>query len=433
MLVGAVVVGHDGAGADIDALAEARIAHVGQVVRFRGGTEARVLHLDEVADVHSAAQGGGRAQARERPDVAAGTDERAVDHAVREHPGVGADLAVADHAARTHAHPVTEHHPALEHHVDVDEYVRAVGELAAHVQARGIGECHARQQQRARAPRSPYRFQLRELRLVVHPQHFTGLRRNERPDRDLVPHRHGDDVGEIVLGGRVVRLQSRQPAAQQLRGAGEHPGVAFADGALRWRRVLLLDDPLHEPPGAAHDAAVALRIVSLHGEQRQPPRPRERHELGELGATDERHVSIEHQHQVLVGDVLHRLQHGVPGAQALGLQRPGDRLVLECGGHLLAPVPVNHLDGGGRERARRVDHVLQQRPAGERLQHLRQSRLHALALPGRQDHHRQRGGTDLARSAAACSPAAPHSAAALRCPGGAHGRDCTHRATVNER
>src|SRR5213082_3514601 len=52
-----------------------------------------------------------------------------------------------------------------------------------------------------------------------------------------------------------------------------------------------------------------LRIVSLHGEQRQSPRPGECHELGELGATDERHVSIEHQHQVSVGDVLHRLQH----------------------------------------------------------------------------------------------------------------------------
>ena len=205
------------------------------------------------------------------------------------------------------------------------------------------------------------------------------------------------------------------------------------DGALRWRRVLVLDDALHEPAGAAHDAAVALRIVSLHGEERQLPRPGECHELSELGATDERHVAIEHQHQVSVGDVLHRLQHGVPCAQALGLQRPGDRLVLECGAHLLAPVAVNHLDGGGRERARRVDHVLQQRPAGERLQYLGERRLHALALARRQDHDGQRGGRGCARSAAAHSPAAAHIAAALRSSGGAHGRDCTHRATVNER
>src|SRR5258705_7479257 len=56
----------------------------------------RSLHLDEVADVHPAPQRGGRPEARERPDVAAGTDERAVDHTMREHLGVGADLAVAD-------------------------------------------------------------------------------------------------------------------------------------------------------------------------------------------------------------------------------------------------------------------------------------------------------------------------------------------------
>jgi len=74
---------------------------------------------------------------------------------MREHLGVRADLAVADHAAGADAHPVTELDLALEHHVDVDEYVGAVSELAAYVEARGIGERHALEQQRARTACPP--------------------------------------------------------------------------------------------------------------------------------------------------------------------------------------------------------------------------------------------------------------------------------------
>src|SRR5882672_1943773 len=48
----AVVIAGDGAGADVDALAELRVANVAQVVRLRLWAEAARLHLDEVADMH---------------------------------------------------------------------------------------------------------------------------------------------------------------------------------------------------------------------------------------------------------------------------------------------------------------------------------------------------------------------------------------------
>ena len=52
VLVGAVVVGNDGAGADVDARADLRITDVREVIGLGAITHLRVLHLDEIADVH---------------------------------------------------------------------------------------------------------------------------------------------------------------------------------------------------------------------------------------------------------------------------------------------------------------------------------------------------------------------------------------------
>ena len=92
---------------------------------------------------------------------------------------------------------------------------------------------------------------------------------------------------------------------------------------------------------------------------------------------------------MVVGDVRHRLHHGVAGAVLLGLQRPAHVAALEGLQHLLAAVAVDDVRGGGFEAGGGVEHVAEQRPAGERLQHLGQVGLHALALAGGQDHDGQ--------------------------------------------
>src|SRR5690606_26990321 len=74
VLVGAVVVGGDAAGAVVHALAHFGIAQVGQVVGLGALGHGRVLDLDEVADVHLGAQLGPRSQACEGPD------QRAIAH-----------------------------------------------------------------------------------------------------------------------------------------------------------------------------------------------------------------------------------------------------------------------------------------------------------------------------------------------------------------
>jgi len=48
-------------------------------------------------------------------------------------------------------------------------------------------------------------------------------------------------------------------------------------------------------------------------------------------------------------------------------------------------VTVDHADGPRLEPARGLHHVLEQRPAGERVQHLRDVRVHPLAPAGGED------------------------------------------------
>src|SRR5690606_32332571 len=98
MLVGTVVVADDGAGADVDAAAYGGVAEIGMVVGLGVVGDLRVLHFDEVADVHIPAQGRARTQTGIGPDQTLVADARilgqgeGVDHCIGPYPGI------ADHA-----------------------------------------------------------------------------------------------------------------------------------------------------------------------------------------------------------------------------------------------------------------------------------------------------------------------------------------------
>ena len=148
----------------------------------------------------------------------------------------------------------------------------------------------------------------------------------------------------------------------------------------------MLDDARHVAGAVADDAAVSRGVGQHHREQAHAVRARGGHEARERVELHQRHVAVQHQHEVVVGNLRHRLHHRVARAVLLGLQDPADVGALEGLEHLLAAVAVHHAGGRGLEAAGGVEHVPEQRPARERLQHLGQVRFHALALAGGQDH-----------------------------------------------
>ena len=94
---------------------------------------------------------------------------------------------------------------------------------------------------------------------------------------------------------------------------------------------------------------------------------------------------------MLVGDRRHRLHDGMTGAELLGLQRPLEiGLLGEGRPDLFAAVPIDDVNRGRLDRARRGHDMGQQGPACERLKHLRQRRMHTLALPGGKNHYGNR-------------------------------------------
>ena len=132
----------------------------------------------------------------------------------------------------------------------------------------------------------------------------------------------------------------------------------------------------------AQHAAVARRVVEQRRQQRELAARAVADERFERLRPNQRHVAAQHEHAMVVGNRRHRLHDGMARAELLGLQRPLQiGLVRERGADLLGAVAVDDVDRRrARMRARSANDVLEQRPARERLQHLRQCRVHALAL-----------------------------------------------------
>src|SRR3990167_542934 len=100
-LVHAIVVAGDGAGADVHAGTDLRIAQVAEVVRFRALAEAGLLGFDEVADMHAFGEFRAGAQSRIGTDRAIGARDCAIDVPMRGHDGAGAKSRIPEAAERT--------------------------------------------------------------------------------------------------------------------------------------------------------------------------------------------------------------------------------------------------------------------------------------------------------------------------------------------
>jgi hypothetical protein len=80
------------------------------------------------------------------------------------------------------------------------------------------------------------------------------------------------------------------------------------------------------------------------------------------------------------------------GPQTLRLMGPAQvDLVGESSLHLVAGMAMDNMDRGRLQAARSSDDMPQQRPTGQRHQHLGSTRLHSLAFAGGEHNHMQRG------------------------------------------
>ena len=111
VLVGAVVVGRDAAGAEVHALTHRGVTQVSQVVGLGAAAQGGVFHFDKVTDMHLGTQLRARAQPGKGADQRAGTDLHAQLFAVDVREGMdhraGVDAGVGNDTVGAYSHAVT--------------------------------------------------------------------------------------------------------------------------------------------------------------------------------------------------------------------------------------------------------------------------------------------------------------------------------------
>ncbi|OIQ72175.1 hypothetical protein GALL_462010 [mine drainage metagenome] len=373
MLVRAVVVGDDGAGADVHPRAHCGVAHVGEVIGLGSVAQRGVFHLDEIADVHPVGQRRGGAQPGEGADQGVGTDRRTVEMAEGMDDRPCADAHIAQHGIGADAHAVPQMHVALEHAAHVDEHVAAAMQMAAHVQPGRVGERHPEVEQAVGGAVLQHPLQVGELTAVVDAEHVVGVVHRRGAHLHAICHGQRNHVGQVILALRVVVAQASQPALQMRHRRAQNAGIAFVNGTLRGAGVLVFDDALHRTVRVAQNAAIAVRMREFHGEQGQRSGLCLGDQRQQAARRNQRHVAIQHQADAVGRQQRHRLLHRVAGAELRLLQGEAQAgPARECGLHLVRAESGDDHGGLRLQSVHRIEHVREQRTARERLQHLRQ-------------------------------------------------------------
>ena len=390
MLVHAVVIAGDGAGADVGLAADFGIADIAQVVRLRTRAEMRILDLDEIAHARAGAELGAAAYPRERPDDAGSVGDETVDVAMGVDHGSGGKARVGNAREGADRDFIAEFDVALEDDVDVDFDIAPDMDAAAHVEAHRIGKADPLRGEFGGAHALVEALQSRQLPGIVGAEDFLRVHAQAGFGRFALIIGLRVDVGQVVLVLGVVVGQIVDPHAQPARFGGEDAAIDPVDGALLGGAVLFLDDGAHAADTVADDAAITVRDFELghQGAQRTS-----RHQQAFEGvAANQRYVAIQHEDARIVGYRGHREFHRMPGAALFGMFDPGHIRIGERGTHLVAAVAVDDMDGGRIQRARGFQHMPEHRATGQGHQHLRARGLHALALACGQNDDVQRSG-----------------------------------------
>jgi len=402
MLVRAVVVAGDGAGADVHPGAHPRVADVRKVAHLRPLADRRLLDLHEVPDPRVAPHHRPRPQPGEgaelcprRHPTPLQVGVAAIHHPIREL-GVAVDRVGADLAAAGDARGAVQADPRVEHRVRPHHHPRL------HVGGGRVDQAHPRRQQGVVHPRPGVGGGGSEIGARVHPHHLRRPRVGERLHPQPLGHRHRHHVGEIELALGVVPREVRQGGAEEGEIEAIQAGVDLAKGKLRRARVLRLDDAQEAAAAVAHDPAQAASLGHLRGEQAHRRRVglMVGDQADEFGTAHQGAVAAHHHHPAGRGR-----QRGeaagdrVAGAKLRHLlhhhhRRHHRREVVHHPRRLVAHHRHQALGG---EEAGGVEDVVHHRPAVDRMEDLGEGGLHPRPLAGGEKDHA--GGHGWARLA----------------------------------
>ena len=198
--------------------------------------------------------------------------------------------------------------------------------------------------------------------LVVDAEHLGYRRRNQRRDLHLVLHRHGDDVGEVVLALRIgILAASPSHRRSSLAGTAMMPLLPSRILSCALAGILLFDDFLDGAARVADDAAITRRIVEHHGQQGHGLRAGERDELPQgsrrRSAAHRRTAPAPRSSSAMAGIACMRACP-VPSCSACSAHSSCSS--ASAARTAVTAVAVHHVDRGGIEAPRAADDMAQQ-------------------------------------------------------------------------
>src|SRR5579864_3148778 len=245
MLLAAVVIAGDGAGADVDVLADDGIAKIGQVIGFCARTHPGLLQLDEIPDVRAWCDVVVHPQPRVRPDLSAGAHAGRTHNSERPHLNAVTQFGIADNRASAYPARFTDLRVAANLREGFNHGVDPNRGRLIHTHSLGLLHGNAGQHQLAHFAFAKRAVGSGQFYPIVDSQKLHRIVRAESFNRVASPHEDLDHVREVVFTGRIVgaQLVNLFPERAGLKTIDAH--VGFANGQLFRRRGLLLDDGAH--------------------------------------------------------------------------------------------------------------------------------------------------------------------------------------------
>ena len=293
----------------------------------------------------------------------------------------GFNDGVGNDAVGAHLDACAQAHMAFKNTVHVDGNILRAAQLAPHIEPGRVRQAHALLHQLQRHAPLVGPLQFGQLHRAVDTGHLHGIVDLVRHDGYSIGHGKLHHIGQVVLSLGILVVQTRQPGLQQPGRHCHDAAVHLMDRQLFRCGVFLFRNRAHCALRAAraHDAAIAGGVRKIDGQQRQLVSATRRHQRTQGVDAGQRHIAREHDHDAVIGQLRHRLLHGVAGAQLWLLSyeinaQSACSPRIHCAGcfHFHSTMTGNDDGLADLQSPCSVQHMAQQRATGQRMQHLGQ-------------------------------------------------------------
>ena len=384
MLVDAIVITGHGAGADVAVFAQRCIAKIAEMTGFGPAAEPGFFRFDKVANFHAFRQLSARANARKGSKPATCCHHCTLDYSVSLYCDAITEFGIFNDHAGTDGNLPAKPDLTFEYDIDVDETVFTGADCTANVQPCRIGKGDASMHEAFGLTCLVVALELGQLQPVVDSGDFLRRLRVEAFDGDVTGNREGDQISQVVLALSVIRLQVAKQRLHLCCIQRKDAGIYLIDLALVGIGIGVLNDCANLTISVADDAPELGRLGKLSSDEPEMAMLGNSHTACQSLASHQRHIAVHDEHGRIVAYARQCLLHGMTGTALFALLHPAQVRLGHCSGDSSPDfgslVADDDMGLAGFESGYCGQHMLEQGPSSQPVQHFGIRRAHPRAL-----------------------------------------------------